>query len=75
MYNIQLKGCNLYNIVYNIIKKYEGGNQMFYVVDQWGQRINKFEDRDSAERYCEKWNNNFRLSKWAAPKARVIEGE
>jgi hypothetical protein len=48
---------------------------MFYVVDQWGQYINEFEDRDSAERYCKKWNSKFRFSEWTAPKAHVIEGD
>lgn len=48
---------------------------MFYVVDQWGQFIREFEDRDEAEQFCEKWNSKFRFSEWTAPKARVIEGE
>ena len=48
---------------------------MFYVVDQRGQRINEFEDRSEAEAYCERWNNNFRFSKWTAPKMHVVEGE
>lgn len=48
---------------------------MFYVVDQWGQYINEFEDRNEAETYCEKWNNKFRFSEWTAPKAHVVEGE
>lgn len=48
---------------------------MFYVVDQWGQYINEFEDRDEAETYCKKWNSKFRFSEWTAPKAHIVEGE
>lgn len=48
---------------------------MFYVVDRWGQRIREFNDRESAEQFCEKWNSRFSFSEWTAPKAYVIEGE
>lgn len=47
---------------------------MFYVVDQWGQYIREFEDRDDAEQFRDKWNSNFRFSEWTAPKATVVEG-
>ena len=48
---------------------------MFYVVDQWGQCINGFEDRNEAETYCEKLNSRFRFSERTAPKVYVVEGE
>ena len=48
---------------------------MLYVVDQWGQYIQKFTDREEAERYCEKWNERFPFSKWTTPKAHVEEAE
>lgn len=48
---------------------------MFYVVDQWGQCIKEFKGRSEAEAYCERWNSNFRFSKWTAPKVHVVEGE
>lgn len=48
---------------------------MWYVVDQWNQFIEEFEDRNEAERFCEKWNRKFRFSEWTAPKAHVIEAE
>ncbi len=51
------------------------GEQMFYVVDQWGVYIDEFETRDEAERFCEKWNRKFRFSEWTAPKAHVVEAE
>jgi hypothetical protein len=47
---------------------------MFYVVDQWGQHIRAFEEREDAEQFCERWNSNFRFSEQTAPKARVVEG-
>ena len=48
---------------------------MFYVVDEWGQLIREFSDRDAAETYCQKWNETFRFSEWTAPKAHVVEEE
>lgn len=48
---------------------------MFYVVDEWGQLISEFSDRDTAETYCKKWNETFRFSEWTAPKAHVVEEE
>lgn len=48
---------------------------MFYVVDEWGQLIQEFSDRDTAETYCKKWNEKFRFSEWTAPKAHVVEEE
>lgn len=48
---------------------------MFYVVDEWGQLIREFSDRDTAEAYCMKWNGQFRFSEWTAPKAHVVEEE
>ena len=47
---------------------------MFYVVDQWGQVIRAFEDRDIAEQFCERWNSGFRHSDQTIPKAYVAEG-
>ena len=47
---------------------------MFYVVDQWGVYIEKFEDRDEAERFCERWNKVYRFHYWSEPKAHVVEG-
>lgn len=47
---------------------------MFYVVDQWDQYIREFEEREDAERFCERWNSKFRFSEWTAPKAHVVEG-
>lgn len=47
---------------------------MFYVVDQWGQYIREFENREDAERFCTRWNESFRFSEWTAPKAHVAEG-
>lgn len=46
---------------------------MFYAVDEWGQLIREFSDRESAETFCQKWNGGFRFSEWTAPKAHVIE--
>jgi len=48
---------------------------MFYVVDEWGQLIREFSDRDTAEMYCKKWNEKFRFSEWTAPKAHVVAEE
>ena len=51
------------------------GKQMFYVVNQWGQRIREFSTRDEAEQFCEKWNRGFSFGEYTAPKAYVIEEE
>lgn len=48
---------------------------MFYVVDEWNQLIREFNDRESAEIFCQKWNEKFCFSEWTAPKAHVVEEE
>lgn len=48
---------------------------MYQVVDQWGIYINEFENREDAERYCEKWNKVYRFNEWGEPKAHVVEVE
>ena len=53
----------------------KGDKNMFYVVDEWGQLIREFSDRDTAETYCKKWNEKFRFSEWTAPKAHIIVEE
>ena len=48
---------------------------MFYVVDEWNRLIREFNDREPAEIFCQKWNNEFRFSEWTVPKAHVVEEE
>lgn len=48
---------------------------MFYVIDEGNLYIHRFNTREDAEAFCERWNTAFRFSFCGEPKAHIMVGE